>query len=394
MEIKILTLMRLISPFLLCSTATDNLPIYTQAAEAALLLFQTSPPWKTSAFPTWVYSKTLLRNHLATRSADQAQHLGNTCARSICVFLGARPAGLFLTRRNPALLVKYEELWLRWFGDTRYLSEPDCLALLIQQHSRARPAHGMGLRDCKPWQESSLLYEPACYPVRARHSVTNKNRHAAYWWILKISGRPWQGRIVSRWPWTQCLSSALPSPAPSNSHWQRNSPPPQKEVHFFRGTGCGALACPEAERGGGRAGRPHTATRITADFPSKQGHAHTHRALPEGGSPLAPALQRCGSPPSPVPRRLARYDRVGQGGEAWVTDTVRGAAVGAGRGPPASGREHRAPQSPLRGLPRGQGWRGAERPILQPCPGGSPGPQPCRPGTEPPRPASGAAGCV
>lgn len=106
MEIKIFTLTRLVSPFLLCSTATDNLPIHTQAAEAALLLFQTSPPWKTSAFPTCVYSKTLLRNPLATRSAEQAQRLGNTCARSSCVFLGACLAGLFLTRHNPALLVK------------------------------------------------------------------------------------------------------------------------------------------------------------------------------------------------------------------------------------------------------------------------------------------------
>lgn len=101
-EIKILTLTRFLSPFLLSSTTTDNLPIYTQATEAAFLLFQTLPPWKTSIFLTWVYSKTLLRHHLATQSTAQAQCLGNTCAHNICVFLGARPAGLF-SRYNPAL---------------------------------------------------------------------------------------------------------------------------------------------------------------------------------------------------------------------------------------------------------------------------------------------------
>ena len=136
--------MRFLSHFLLSSTTTDNLPVYTQAAEAALLLFQTSPRWKTSTFPTLVYSKTLLRQHLPTRSTEQARHVGNTCAHNICVFLGARPAGLFLTRRNPALLVKNEAL-----SDYDDLATPDCQLLFMQQRSRACPAHGMGLWDCE-----------------------------------------------------------------------------------------------------------------------------------------------------------------------------------------------------------------------------------------------------
>lgn len=101
--------MRFLSPFPLSSTTTDTLPNYTESAEVALLLFQTSPLWKTSTSPTHVYLKTLLRYHLASRSTGQVQRLGNACTH-ICVFLGAHPAGLFFTRHIPALLVKYEKL--------------------------------------------------------------------------------------------------------------------------------------------------------------------------------------------------------------------------------------------------------------------------------------------
>ncbi|CAM9282785.1 unnamed protein product, partial [Bubo scandiacus] len=81
----------------------------------------------------------------------------------------------------------------------------------------------------------------------------------------------------------------------------RKLSPPQKQLHFLGAQAAERLGAlrPGEERG--ELGAPTPARGITADFPSKQGD--THKALPGGGPPLAPALQRRGSLPSPAPRR-------------------------------------------------------------------------------------------
>lgn len=163
--------MRFLSPFLLSSATTDNPSIYTQATEAALVISDLNTMENIS-----ISNLHLLQNLAGTPLGYPVNRAVTApwkhLRAHICVFHWACPAGLFFTRHNPILLVKYEALSDYDDLAMQYLSERDCPVLFMQQHSCACPAHGMGSWDCKLWQESSLLYEPASYPVRAQHSVT------------------------------------------------------------------------------------------------------------------------------------------------------------------------------------------------------------------------------
>lgn len=152
----------------------------------ALLLSQALPPWLTAVFPTRAYSRTSLGHWLP---GNRTKRLGNTCAQSICVSLRALPSRFLLVclawamprALGPSGLATrlsvylHRTAWCCLCGDT---------AVLVLHAGLVRGVVNCG---CNP---AFFLYEPASSPAHARRSINNKNRCAAYWWILKISGHP------------------------------------------------------------------------------------------------------------------------------------------------------------------------------------------------------------
>lgn len=147
-----------------------------------------------------------------------------------------------------------------------------------------------------------------------------------------------------------------PLPGPGQEPPAKKLPSAPETAGVFRGTGCAAVARPEAGRGGGELGAHTPARGITADFPSKPSRAHAKlsrgEALP-GLRPRSPA----GARPHP-----------------FLAASPGTSGLGRAARPRRRRLERGAPRSPRRGLPRGEGRRGAEQPILPPRPGRDPRP--------------------
>lgn len=120
---------------------------------------------------------------------NRTKCFGNTCSHSICVSLGAPPSGFLhvclawaMPRAlGPSDLATHLSVDLHWTAWCCLCSDTAVLVL------HAGLVRGVVNCGCSP---AFFLYEPASSPAHARRSINNKNRCAAYWWILKISGHP------------------------------------------------------------------------------------------------------------------------------------------------------------------------------------------------------------